>query len=237
MGLIFKQPGNDTGANDTRIQPESIGPRIDPREKETAGLNPAKPYRSMRRKRRISWNFNEIKRTNISYTPYSGKGVKSRMNMQAQSVAYHKYLTFSLGDEEYGIEILNVREIIGMIGVTPIPETPEFVKGVINLRGKVIPVIDLRLKFQMEERAYDERTCIIVVQIKMSDLIQIGIIVDSVSEVSSILQEDIEPPPAFGLDQETSYIMGMAKSKEDVKILLDIDRVLSNEELKMMDYQ
>ena len=122
-----------------------------------------------------------------------------------------------------------------MTDITPIPETPEFVKGVINLRGKIIPVVDLRLKFQMVERAYDERTCIIVVQMSASSgPVQIGVVVDSVSEVSSISQEDIEPPPSMGLSLEKSYITGMAKSKEDVKILLDIDRVLSERELEMM---
>ena len=157
------------------------------------------------------------------------------MSVAAQYVAKDKYLTFSLGEEKYGIEILAVREINGMMNITPIPETPEFVKGVINLRGKIIPVVDLRLKFQMAERAYDERTCIIVVQMNASSgPVQMGVIVDSVSEVSSIGQEDIEPPPSMGLSLETSYITGMAKSKEDVKILLDIDRVLSEEEIKMM---
>ena len=157
------------------------------------------------------------------------------MSVTAQYIARDKYLTFSLGGEKYGIEILAVREINGMTDITPIPETPEFVKGVINLRGKIIPVVDLRLKFRMEERAYDERTCIIVVQMRSSGSpVQIGVVVDSVSEVSSISQEDIEPPPSMGLSLEKSYITGMAKSKEDVKILLDIDRVLSEKELEMM---
>ena len=157
------------------------------------------------------------------------------MSVTAQYIARDKYLTFSLGGEKYGIEILAVREINGMMDITPIPETPQFVKGVINLRGKIIPVIDLRLKFQMEERDYDERTCIIVVQVNYSNKpIQIGVIVDSVREVSSISQEDIEPPPSMGLSLKTSYITGMAKSKEDVKILLDIDQVLSEDEFQMM---
>ncbi len=140
------------------------------------------------------------------------------MSVTAQYIARDKYLTFSLGGEKYGIEILAVREINGMTDITPIPETPEFVKGVINLRGKIIPVVDLRLKFQMVERAYDERTCIIVVQMSASSgPVQIGVVVDSVSEVSSISQEDIEPPPSMGLSLEKSYITEWPRAKKTSK--------------------
>jgi len=146
-----------------------------------------------------------------------------------------KYLTFSLEQEEYGIGILKVKEIIGMMPVTPVPQTPVFVKGVINLRGKVIPVLDLRLKFGMEEIDYTERTTIIVVEVAQhSGLVQIGIVVDSVSEVVTIKSGEIEETPAFGSTLDTDYILGMAKLEGRVKILLDIDRVLSNEELKML---
>jgi purine-binding chemotaxis protein CheW len=143
-----------------------------------------------------------------------------------------KYLTFSLAKEEYGIGILKVKEIIGMMTITPVPQTPSFVKGVINLRGKVIPVIDLRLKFGMEEIEYDERTSIIVVEVRGgTGTVQIGIVVDSVSEVVNIKSEDIEDTPTFGTRLDTDYILGMAKLSGGVKILLDIDQVLTDEEI------
>jgi purine-binding chemotaxis protein CheW len=140
-----------------------------------------------------------------------------------------KYLTFSLASEEYGIGILKVREIIGMITITTIPQAPRYVKGVINLRGKVIPVLDLRLKFGMEAIEYNERTCIIVVELAGSGRsINIGIVVDSVSEVLNIKAADIEDTPNFGASLNTEYILGLAKSAGRVKILLDIDRVLGD---------
>ncbi|MCD6153863.1 MAG: purine-binding chemotaxis protein CheW [Syntrophobacterales bacterium] len=143
-----------------------------------------------------------------------------------------KYLTFALADEEYGIGILKVKEIIGIMPITTVPRTPEFVKGVINLRGKVIPVVDLRLKFGMEEIGYTERTCIIVVEIAgSSGAVMMGIVVDSVSEVLNIKGDDIEDTPAFGTSLDTQYILGMAKIEGGVKILLDIDRMLSAEEV------
>ncbi|MFH1154164.1 MAG: chemotaxis protein CheW [Pseudomonadota bacterium] len=143
-----------------------------------------------------------------------------------------KYLTFSLAGEEYGIGILKVKEIIGMMPITTVPRTPVFVKGVINLRGKVIPVIDLRLRFSMSEGAYTERTCIIVVEIQgNAGEIVIGIVVDSVSEVLNIREEQIESAPEFGSQMDTQYILGMAKQEGRVKILLDIDRVLSSQDL------
>ena len=138
-----------------------------------------------------------------------------------------KYLTFSLAGEEYGIGILKVREIIGMMPVTPVPQTPDFVKGVINLRGKVIPVIDLRLRFGLDATAYTERTCIIVVEIHgEAGSIPMGIVVDAVSEVLNIRAADIENTPSFGVKLNTDFILGMAKTDGGVKILLDIDRVL-----------
>ena len=138
-----------------------------------------------------------------------------------------KYLTFSLAGEEYGIGILKVREIIGMMTVTPVPQTPEFVKGVINLRGKVIPVIDLRLRFGLAVTAYTERTCIIVVEIQgETGALPMGIVVDAVSEVLNIRGADIENTPTFGVKLNTDFILGMAKTDGGVKILLDIDKVL-----------
>lgn len=147
-----------------------------------------------------------------------------------------KYLTFSLDREEYGIGILKVKEIIGMMRITPVPQTPEYVKGVINLRGKVIPVIDLRLRFGMQSIDYNERTCIIVVEINTtSGRIHTGIVVDSVSEVLNIRSSDIEDTPTFGTKLNTDYILGMAKMGGGVKILLEIDRVLSTQELDALE--
>jgi len=143
-----------------------------------------------------------------------------------------KYLTFELGGEEYGLEILKVKEIIGIMNITSVPQTPDYVKGVINLRGKVIPVIDLRLKFGMELAEYTERTCIIVVDIK--DMVM-GVVVDSVSEVLNIREEEIEETPTFGVKLYTEYILGMAKVKGTVKILLDIDKVLTTSDISMLD--
>lgn len=148
-----------------------------------------------------------------------------------------KYLTFSLGREEYGIGILKIREIIGMMPVTAVPQAPRYVKGVVNLRGKVIPVLDLRLRFGMEEADYTEMTCIIVVEIEGggNGKVAVGIVVDSVSEVLNIRGNDIEDPPVFGgSSADTGYILGMAKINGGVKILLDIDRILRAEEIAMM---
>lgn len=144
-----------------------------------------------------------------------------------------KYLTFKLAQEDYGISLLKVREIIGMLPITSVPRTPDFVKGVINLRGKVIPVTDLRLRFDMPEIDYTERTCIIVVEIStVQDKVQMGIVVDAVTEVLPVREEEIEPAPEFGVSVDTRYILGMANMEGAVKILLDIDRVLTAEEIE-----
>ena len=146
-----------------------------------------------------------------------------------------KYLTFTLADEEYGIGILKIKEIIGMISITSVPQTPEYVKGVINLRGKVIPVIDFRLKFGMEAMEYNERTCIIVLEIGHKEMsVMIGIVVDSVSEVLNIKAEDIEDAPHFGTTLAMDYILGMAKSDGSVKILLDIDKILDTADMSQL---
>lgn len=133
-----------------------------------------------------------------------------------------KYLTFKLGEEEYGVQILKVREIIGLMDITKVPQMPGYVKGVINLRGKVIPVIDLRSKFGLPEVEYTDQTCIIVIDVGG----MVGTIVDSVQEVADISGGEIEPPPPLGSDVDSAFILGLAKSKDNVKILLDIDRVL-----------
>jgi len=152
------------------------------------------------------------------------------------SVDTKKFLTFTLKDEDYGIHILTVREIIGYMDVTPVPQTPEFVKGVVNLRGKVIPVINLRSRFGMTETDVSDETCIIVVDVDFqteqeSEVIQMGIVVDTVQEVLDIPRENIDPAPNFGGEIDTEYIEGMGKVEENVVILLDIDRVLTDEEL------
>ena len=139
-----------------------------------------------------------------------------------------KYLTFRLANEEYGLEILKVQEIIQLQSITRVPRTPPYVRGVINLRGKVIPVVDLRAKFGIEPAEDTERTCIIVVQIHVGDaLLVIGILIDEVREVLDIRAENIEESPSFGSSVETEFILGMGKVGTSVKILLDIDRVLS----------
>ncbi len=135
-----------------------------------------------------------------------------------------KFLTFFLADEEYGIAILKVHEIIGMMGITSVPRTPEFIRGVINLRGKVIPIVDLRRRFGMPAQDTTAETCIIVVHVEGVD---IGIVVDRVSEVSNIPGDSIEDAPSFAANACTDYILGIGKSQGKVKILLDIDRVLS----------
>ena len=147
-----------------------------------------------------------------------------------------KYLTFSLAREEYGISILKIREINGMMPFTSVPHTPSFVKGVINLRGKVIAVIDLRMRFGMPEIEYTERTCIIVVEIPgPAGALPLGIIVDEVSEVMNIHEQDIEDTPTFGAKLATDHILGMAKVDGGVKILLDIDGVLSEAEIDILE--
>ncbi len=143
-----------------------------------------------------------------------------------------KYLTFALGPEEYGLEILKVREIIGFMEITAVPRTPDYVKGVINLRGQVIPVIDLRAKFAMDSTDVTEQTCIIVVEITTKDRkFDTGIVVDRVQEVLDIEGSQIEDSPDFGSSVETDFILGMGKIGDSVKILLDIDRVLSGDQL------
>jgi purine-binding chemotaxis protein CheW len=142
-----------------------------------------------------------------------------------------KYLTFGLNDEQYGLEILKVREIIGLMDITSVPRTPEYVKGVINLRGKVIPIVDLRLKFTMPEAEPTEQTCVIVVDVHGTEM---GIIVDQVSEVLDIAGEQIEESPSFGASVDTDFILGMGKAGDKVTILLNICKVLSNEEVQAL---
>jgi purine-binding chemotaxis protein CheW len=146
----------------------------------------------------------------------------------ATSVTGGKFVTFFLAQEEYGIEILKVHEIIGMLAITTVPRTSGFLRGVINLRGKVIPVVDLRLKFAMAAKEQTEETCIIVVQAQGG---QMGIVVDRMSEVLDIAAEDVEPAPSFGTEVDTDYLLGIGKAEGRVKLLLDIDKVLSSHDV------
>jgi purine-binding chemotaxis protein CheW len=158
----------------------------------------------------------------------TGAATQARTESQPMLEKEGKYLTFALAHEEYGLEILKVREIIGYMDITAVPQTPPYVKGVINLRGQVIPVVDLRTKFGMETAEITEQTCIIVVEITQTGRkFNTGIIVDRVQEVLDISGRDIEEAPQFGGSVATDFILGMAKIGESVKILLDIDRVLS----------
>jgi purine-binding chemotaxis protein CheW len=147
-----------------------------------------------------------------------------------------KYLTFTLQGESYGIDVLKVREIIRVTTITAVPQMPAYVRGVINLRGKIIPVMDLRLRFGFPDLAGTDHTCIIVVQVKLSDgkTTQMGLVVDGVEEVLNIAAADIEETPDFGGEIATDYIVGMAKVKGAVKTLLDIDGVVSVEALKSL---
>jgi purine-binding chemotaxis protein CheW len=143
-----------------------------------------------------------------------------------------KYLTFALAKEEYGLEILKVREINGYMDITPVPQTPAYVKGVINLRGQVIPVIDLRAKFGMESKEVTDQTCIIVVEVhRNGQKADTGIVVDRVQEVLFIAGEQIQETPEFGAAVDTDFILGLGKVGKSVKILLDIDKVLSDADL------
>ncbi|HVP13494.1 MAG TPA: chemotaxis protein CheW [Phycisphaerae bacterium] len=143
-----------------------------------------------------------------------------------------KYLTFKLANEEYGVEILRVREINGLMDITAVPQMPPYMKGVINLRGKVIPVIDLRLKFGLDEAQHTEQTCIIVVDVGK----EVGIIVDTVSEVLDIHGDNIEPPPQMGGNVDTGFILGMGKVGDAVKILLAIEKVLTTDDVIAMSH-
>jgi len=146
-----------------------------------------------------------------------------------------KYLTFSLGNEDYGIPILKVREIIGMMEITHVPKTPNFIQGVVNLRGKIIPIMDLRKKFSMKTVDYTERTCIIVVEILFgSSKKQMGVVVDTVSEVVNISRNEIETTLDYGAKVEGDFLLGMGKIKDRVVMLLNIDKIISSEEMSAL---
>lgn len=147
-----------------------------------------------------------------------------------------KYLTFVLGKESYGVAVLKIREIIRMQDITLVPQMPEYIKGVINLRGKIIPVVDLRIKFGLSKAETTERTCIVVVQVSLPsrNSLAMGMVVDAVEEVINIGTGDIEETPDFGAKLDTEYILGMAKIKSAVKTLLDIDKVVAAETIETL---
>jgi purine-binding chemotaxis protein CheW len=160
---------------------------------------------------------------------------KTAGEMELRVALAGKYMTFKLADEAYGLEILKVREIIGLMEITRVPRAAEFIRGVINLRGKVIPVVDLRLKFGMPRNEPTDQTVIIVVQYELSgQSFTMGILVDQVLEVLSIEAAQIEPPPSFGAAVDADFIRGVGKSEERVIFLIDIGRVLSEREAAAM---
>ncbi|MCM8525569.1 MAG: chemotaxis protein CheW [Lentisphaeraceae bacterium] len=143
-----------------------------------------------------------------------------------------KYLTFHIGDEDYAISICHVTEIIGMLKITEVPQTPDYIKGVINLRGKVIPVMDIRLRFQMPARDYDERTCVIVVHFKEN---VVGLVVDTVSEVLDIPEKDVEHSQSFNQTADKNFICGMGKVNEQIKMVVDINALLHRDDICIND--
>ncbi|MBE6089406.1 MAG: purine-binding chemotaxis protein CheW [Clostridium beijerinckii] len=145
-----------------------------------------------------------------------------------------KYLIFSIGQECYGIDIKYVIEIIGVEPITEVPELPKYIKGVINLRGKIIPVMDVRIKLKKEEKEYDDRTCIIVVEIENID---IGLIIDKVIEVANIDESNISPPPKVNLEKHNSnsYIKGIGKIQNEVRLLIDCNRLLEDDEIEELN--
>jgi purine-binding chemotaxis protein CheW len=148
-----------------------------------------------------------------------------------------KYLTFALGEESYAVDVRKVREIIRLTNITTVPQMPAFIRGVINLRGKIIPVIDLRVRFGLPHAATTDKTCIVVVQIQTSASLrrETGLIVDNVEEVLNLSANEIEETPDFGTQVDTEYLLGMAKIKGVVKMLLDLDRVLGSDEAKALN--
>ena len=155
------------------------------------------------------------------------QNIDNTIDEDEESIA-NMYLTFKLAEEEYGIEIMYVTEIVGLQSITEVPDMPGFVKGVVNLRGQVIPVIDVRLRFHMQPKDYDERTCIIVLSIKD---VQLGLVVDTVNEVLTIDPKLISPPPRVAAANSAQYIKGMGKINDEVKILLSGEKLLFAEEL------
>lgn len=156
---------------------------------------------------------------------------KDNMMQWEEDTQKNKFLTFILGDETYGLEIKYVTEIIGFQEFTRMPELPDYVRGIINLRGKIIPIMDVRLRFKKEPKVYTDRTCIIIVDIKE---ISIGLIVDGVSEVLTIKDEEIVDPPSLGKDFNHRFIKNIGKAENGIKLLLDCEKLLAEEELETL---
>ena len=148
---------------------------------------------------------------------------------QEEDTQKGRFLTFTLGNEHYGLDIKYVTEIIGIQDITEVPELPEYIRGIINLRGKIIPVMDVRLRFKKPFREYNDRTCIIVVEIQD---ISVGLIVDAVAEVLSIQDQDIVPPPDLNKGYSNRYISGIGKVGNEVKLLLNCSKLLSDNEVE-----
>ena len=157
--------------------------------------------------------------------------LEQTIGVEEEDTQKGRFLTFALGKEDYGIEIMYVTEIIGIQAITEVPELPDYIKGIINLRGKIIPVMDVRLRFKKEPIDYNDRTCIIVIDIKN---ISIGMIVDTVSEVISIEDANIVPPPSMKTGFQNKYVKGIGKVGNDVKLLLDCEKILNEEEVESL---
>ena len=154
------------------------------------------------------------------------------INPVADNVLAREFLTFTLGDEEYGIDILKVQEIRGYDAVTKVPDTPEFIKGVINLRGTIVPIADLRIKFRVGEATYNEFTVVIILHVLGR---VVGVVVDGVSDVISLSPENIQPAPEFGAALETEYLLGLGTVAERMLILVDIEKLMSRRDMALMD--
>lgn len=150
----------------------------------------------------------------------------------SEDTQYGRYLTFTLEENVYGIPIRHVIEIIGMQSVTPVPETPEFLKGIVNLRGKIVPLIDVRLKFGKQEIEYNERTCVIVVEVNS---LSVGLIVDLVDDVLSIPDDKVAPPPVGTGGFDNKYIEGIGQIGDQVILILDAERILKSDEVVIME--
>ncbi len=156
----------------------------------------------------------------------------NKTNLENLTSHEEKYLSFVLDDEVYGIEILRIREIIGVVKITEVPQSANYLKGIFNLRGKIIPVIDLRIKFGMPELEHTHETCIIVVEVENS---HIGMIVDTVSEVVNIKDSEIEDPSHIGSQIDTDFLLGLGKVKDKIVIMLDVGKILKKDELAMIE--
>lgn len=159
----------------------------------------------------------------------SGREIDIEFDDDDEDTLKDRFLTFKVKNEDYGIEIVRVKEIVGIQEITPVPEMPSYIKGVINLRGNVINVVDIRLRFNMEEKEYDERTCIIIIQVED---VEVGMIVDNVSEVCVIPEEDIKKNTNLSKNSKSTFIKGLGKLNDKIKMIIDVEKLLTEEELE-----